>query len=110
MAEASELAFAIAAQVSETLQDIANLPPQSPTVATSPPRTKQRVSQMFCFASGPDLARDSALACPTSGQPACFVETSLLAPQVPEGYVVRSHSTLPSALALPTFIASAGYC
>ena len=45
MAEASELALALAAQVSESLQDVANLPPQSPTVATSPPRTKQRVQK-----------------------------------------------------------------
>ena len=56
---------------------------------------------MYYFMSGPDLARDSALVSPISGQPYCFVETSLLVPQVPEGYVVPSHSTLPSVPALP---------
>ena len=58
--------------------------------------------------SGPDLARDSALASPipTSGQLSCFVETSLLVPQVPEGYVVPSRFMLPSVPALPSFSAS----
>ena len=108
MAEASELALALAAQVSESIQDVANLLPQSPTVATSPPRTKQRVSEMYCFMNGPDSARDSALASPTSGQPSCSVETSLLVLQAPERYVVPSRSTLLSVLALPGFSASAG--
>ena len=62
----------------------------------------------MCFMSGPDLARDSAPASPTSGQPSFFVEASVLVPQVPAGYVVPSHSTLPSVPALPDFSASAG--
>ena len=60
---------------------------------------------MSCFMCGPDLPRDSALASPTSGEPCCFVETSVLVPQVPKGYVVPSRSTLLSVPALPGFSA-----
>ena len=74
-------------------QDIANLTPQSPKITIPPPRTKQRVSEISCLMSGPDVARDSAIASPTTGQPSCFVETCLLVPHVPEGYVVPSHCT-----------------
>ena len=108
MTEASELALALAAQVADSLQDIDKLPPQSPTVAAYPPRTKQRVSEMSCFISGPSVASDSSSHLPTFGQPSCFVESSLLVPQVPEGYVVPSRSTLPTVPALPGFSASPG--
>ena len=101
MADASELALALGAQVADSLQYVDNLPPRSPTETTSPPRSKRCVSEMHCFISGPGVARDSALPLPTSGQASCFVETSLLAPQVPENYAAPSHSTLPS---VPAFL------
>ena len=106
MTEASEFALALAAQVADSLQDIDNLPPQSPSVVTSPPRTKQRVSDMSSFISGPEVASDSAFPLPTTGQPSCFVESFLLVPQVAEGYVVLSRFTLPSVLAFPGFSGS----
>ena len=97
MADVEQLAIALATQVADSLANFpqdaaANLPPPSPIVH-SPPRVKQRVSEMSCFISGPQGAADSASVVdvevpPTSlAQPSCFVETSLLVPQVPEGFV-----------------------
>ena len=97
MADVEQLAVALATQVADSLanlpQDAAtNFRPSSPIV-TSPPRVKQRVSEMSCFISGPQGAADSAsvvdveVAPTTLAQPSCFVQTSLLVPQVPDGFV-----------------------
>ena len=95
MAEVEQLALALATEVAESLANLpqdsaANLPPQSPIV-TSPPRVKQRVSEISCFISGPKDAADSAVdvdvASTTIAQCSCFVQTSLLVPQVPDGFV-----------------------
>ena len=52
---------------------------------------KQRVSEMSCFISGPHDTADHAVAVEvastTLAQPSCFVQTSLLVPQVPNGLV-----------------------
>ena len=83
MAEASELALALADHASISLADlqpqdsIANLPPQSPIVAASPPRTKQRVSEISCFTSDADGAPiasgDFVASITTSAESSCFV-------------------------------------
>ena len=74
----------------------ANLPSQSPVV-TSPPRVKQRVSDICCFISGPQDAADSAVDVDVVftflAQLSCFVQTSLLVPEVPDGFVEISRAS-----------------